>query len=211
MTNGTMAFSVTVAVAFVLAAVLAPRPVDAQMLTGPALGGALQKGGYVLVVRHARSPQQAPDAGVAERDNVDRERQLDAVGRADAAAIGKTMRALGIPIAEVLTSPTYRARQTVRVAGWPNARVVPELGDRGHSMQGVTEEDGAWLRARAAQSPAGGNAVIVTHLPNITRAFPQHAAGVEDGDVLVFRPDGRGGAVLVGRVTPREWSGLTSR
>lgn len=186
----------------ILAAI--PASVDAQGLPAAALLDALKTGGFVIVVRHARSPREVPDERTANRDNPDRERQLDDVGRADATAIGQAMRDLAIPIGVVLTSPTYRAMETVRLAGWTTAQPVPELGDRGQSMQGVTEKEGAWLRSRVQELPAGTNTILVTHLPNITRAFPDHAAGVDDGDALVFAP-GTDGATLVGRIKIADW------
>ena len=39
----------------------------------------------------------------------------------------------------------------------------------------------------------------MTHLSNLRGAFPQIANGVEDGEALVFGPDGKGRATLVGR------------
>jgi phosphohistidine phosphatase SixA len=191
----------------VVSAVLASAPAGAQELTGSALVAALKKGGYVIVLRHASSPREAPDERTANPDNTGRERQLDEAGRAAAAAIGNALRDLAIPVGSVLTSPTYRALETVRFARWPNPQTVAELGDRGQSMQGVTEADGAWLRNRVAQFPSGSNTILVTHLPNITRAFPQQAAGVDDGDALVLGPGGNG-AILVARIEVAEWSSL---
>jgi hypothetical protein len=72
-------------------------------------------------------------------------------------------------------------------------------------MQGVSEADGAWLRARAAQFTPGANTILITHLPNIMRAFPDHAAGIDDGDALVFGPDGKGGATLIARIEIAQW------
>jgi hypothetical protein len=45
----------------------------------------------------------------------------------------------------------------------------------------------------------------VTHLPNITRAFAQAAEGIEEGDALVFGPNGKDGAAVVGRIAVAEW------
>ena len=180
----------------------------AQELTGSVLVGALRTGGYVIVVRHARSPRQAPDARTANPDNTTRERQLDATGRADAISMGKAMRALRIPIGRVLTSPAYRALETVRLAQWTQAEIIPELGDRGQSMQGVTAVESRWLQDQVAQFQNGTNTIIVTHLPNITQAFPSDA-DVEDGDALVFGPSAGNKVAVVGRIKASEWVHLS--
>ncbi len=190
-----------------VAVVLVSAPARAQELTGSALVAALKRGGYVVVLRHASSPREVPDERTANPDNTARERQLDEAGRAVAAAIGKALRDLAIPVGSILTSPTYRALETVRFAQWQNPQTVPELGDRGQSMQGVTEADGAWLRNRVTQFPSGTNTILVTHLPNITRAFPQFVSGVDDGDALVFGPSGNG-ATVVARIEVADWPTL---
>jgi phosphohistidine phosphatase SixA len=182
----------------------------AQTLSGDALVKALRQGGYVLVMRHASSPREVPDKKVANPDNVNLERQLDEAGRASAAAMGKALRDLKIPIGEVLTSPTYRALETVRLAQLLNPKPSAELGDGGQSMQGVTETQAEWLKKAITQVPKGTNTIYITHMPNIARAFPNLATGVSDGESLVFRPDGKGGAPLVGRIKIEEWPRLRS-
>jgi hypothetical protein len=79
--------------AFVTATLLTctAMPRAAQTLSGPALVTALQRGGYVLVMRHASSPSAPPDEKTANADNVGRERQLDANGRATATAMGQAL------------------------------------------------------------------------------------------------------------------------
>jgi phosphohistidine phosphatase SixA len=167
----------------------------------------LRQGGYVLVMRHASSPRETPDEQTANRDNPRMERQLDEAGRAGSTAMGKAIRDLKIPVGEVLSSPTYRALETARLAQLTNVQSHVELGDRGRSMQGVTEADGAWLRERAMRLPKGTNTIIVTHMPNITRAFPDWGA-VADGEVVVVGPDGKGGTRPAGRIKIDEWSRL---
>ena len=106
----------------VLTLVVMARPAPAQPLSGDALVNALRRGGYVLVVRHASSPREAPAKQSANADSVSVERQLDDNGRATAIAMGKALRELDIPIGEVFTSPAYRALVTVRLAQLPNPR-----------------------------------------------------------------------------------------
>ena len=180
---------------------LVAAPVHAQHLSGDALVAALRQGGYVIVMRHASSPRDAPDKQTANADNVKGERQLDEVGRTTAAAMGKALRDLKIPVGEVCTSPTYRALETIRLAQLRDPKPYVELGDNGRSMQGGTEAQAAWLRKKVTQLPAGTNTILITHFPNINGAFPQLAAGgVEDGEALVFGPGG-----LVGRIKIEEW------
>jgi hypothetical protein len=52
--------------------------------------------------------------------------------------------------------------------------------------------------------------VIITHFPNITEAFAEEATDLVEGEALIFRPDGRGGASLVGRVKIDDWPKLTA-
>lgn len=177
----------------------------AQMLSGEALVKALRQGGYVIVMRHASSPREVPDKQTANPDNTKPERQLDEAGRMTSAAMGKALRDLKIPIGNVFTSPTYRALETLRLAQVANAKPTPELGDNGQSMAGGTEAQAAWLRKIVTQFPSGTNTLVVTHFPNMTRAFPQPAAGVEDGEALIFGPDGKGGAKVVARVKIEDW------
>ena len=177
-------------------------------MSGRDLVDALRQGGYVLVVRHASSPRDTPDEKTARSDNVNRERQLDDAGRAAAAAMGQALRELKIPIGEVFSSPTYRAMETVRMARLENPTRQAELGDLGRSMQGVTEVEGRWLREKASQVPPAGNTLMVTHSPNITRAFGGATADVADGETLVFRPSGAGSAELIARIRIDEWPRL---
>jgi phosphohistidine phosphatase SixA len=90
-----------------------------------------KKGGYVLVMRHASSPREVPDKQAANADNSKPERQLDEVGRNTAIAMGKALRDLRIPIGNVLSSPTYRALETVRLAQFGAPQTFAELGDNG--------------------------------------------------------------------------------
>jgi phosphohistidine phosphatase SixA len=181
---------------------------SAQTLSGAALVNALRQGGYVIVMRHASSPRQVPDKQTANPDNVNLERQLDDAGRASAAAMGNALRDLKIPIGLVLTSPTYRALETIRLAKLPNPTPVPELGDGGQSMQGVAGAQAAWLQKKVTEFPTGSSTLLVTHMPNIAAAFPAWATSVADGEALVLAPDGKGGSTLIARIKIEEWPRL---
>jgi phosphohistidine phosphatase SixA len=194
-------------VALLLLTVFFGQLAQAQTLSGPALVAQLRQGGFVIVMRHASSPRMLPDASQANADNTERDRQLDLSGRLSATAMGRALRQLGIPIGSVLSSPTYRALETVRLAQFGYANTFDNLGDSGQGMQSVANEERAsWLRTQTSTRPAGDtNTIIVTHLPNITEAFPKESEDFSDGEALVFRPDGRGAAVIVARVKISDW------
>lgn len=184
----------------------------AQTPSGVALAAQLDRGGYVIVMRHAHAPEQPPSAAEADRANSKRERQLDAAGRAAAEAMGKAVRALHLPIGVVWSSPTYRARETVRLLGFPAPRIAAELGDNGRSMQAANGEQAAWLRARANERPRPGtDTVIVTQYPNISGAFGDAAAGMKDGEALVFRPASTSAPQPVGRIAIEQWPALATQ
>jgi phosphohistidine phosphatase SixA len=180
----------------------------AQSLSSDAVA-ALRAGGHILVMRHAHSPRELPDTASAHRDNVKLERQLDADGQAAAAAMGIAVRKLGIPIGEILTSPTFRALETVRALALGDAQSVEELGDGGNNMQPDSEgRRSVWLRAKAAESPVEStNLLFVTHLPNLRGAFGDSVADMADGETLILRSD-QSRVVVVARVRMEEWSSL---
>jgi phosphohistidine phosphatase SixA len=190
---------------FVCVAALGTVVAYGQTPSRPLLLKALQSGGHVIVMRHASSPGEVPQK--PNPDNVPPERQLDEKGRITAAAMGDALRRLKIPIGEVITSPTYRARETARLARLPNPRVLWELGEGPQSMQGAVErEQTAWLQKKVTDLPRGVNTLLITHVPNVTAAFPGEVPAVLQGEALVFGSDGKGGARVVGRIKIEEWA-----
>jgi phosphohistidine phosphatase SixA len=183
-----------------------------QSPTGPALITALRHGGYVILMRHASSPRTPPDPGHADSGNVHHERQLDEPGRATARALGAAFRQLHIPIGQVLSSPTYRALETIRLAQLRAPKIDSHLGDSGQSMQGeASGTRAAWLREKVAERPAAGtNTMMVTHFPNINEAFPNDSTGLDDGEALIFHPNGHGAAAFIARVKIHEWPQLAA-
>lgn len=189
-----------------LALLLATPSLAAQTVSRTALAAELRQGGYVIVMRHASSPRELPDAGSANPDNTTRERQLDAAGRRDASAMGAAPKRLGIPVSEVLSSPTYRALETARLIDAGTARPVEQLGNEG--MAATSEAGAAWLRSEVARNSEGGNRLLITHGPNISAAFREHAGGMTEGEALIFDPRGADGPVMVQRIRIDEWAGL---
>lgn len=189
---------------------LAPVALAHARLAGSELVQALHRGGFVLVMRHASAPLAAPPRAKADPENPRAERQLDEAGREQARQIGAAIRRLGVPIGVVLVSPTYRTRETARLAGLLHARTAEDLGEGPRGMSPAAGRGRArWLEHEVAQPPvAGTNTLLITHAPNMVAAFGAQAKGIAAGEILVLRPDGHGGSTPVARITPQEWTAL---
>jgi len=177
----------------------APRPPDP-------LAAALRRGALTLVVRHAKT-----DAVVDRRERLGscaEQRNLTAGGRAQARAIGRGVRALGVPLGDVRASPLCRTRDTAVLAfGADAVRIDRDLVSPG--LVGSAAGDrrrAARLRALVRRPPPPGRTrVLVAHTGNIGAALGQET--VDEGETLVYGAGGR----LVGRVPAERWDDLARR
>ena len=180
-------------------------------LSGQELIAALRDGGYSLYFRHAATDWSQDDQVRQDGDWTSCDgahmRQLSDDGRETARAVGAAIRALEIPVGEVLASPYCRTLETARLmrlgAVQPTTEVINmRVADRFGGTQAVI----ASARRLLATVPAGGtNRVIVAH-GNVARdATPVYP---DEAEAVIFRPDGQGGFDLVGRLTPAQWSAL---
>jgi phosphohistidine phosphatase SixA len=187
-------------------------PVKAQQMQGRALIDALKGGGYILVMRHANSPAMPPSREDADPENTELERQLDATGKESAHTMGAAFKSIGIPVGEVLSSPTYRARLTVQLAAFGTPKILNDLDEGAAGMAANAEKAKAdFLRTKSMEAPRPGtNTVLVSHAPNIQAAFGTDAQGVASGESLIFRP-AAGKATLVARVKIYEWTAMVKK
>jgi phosphohistidine phosphatase SixA len=184
----------------------APAAATAQ---GTSFLQTLRGGGNVIVFRHAITDRSHPDEARFRFDQCARQRNLSAAGRAQARAIGRDIRALGIPIGRVLASPYCRTRETARLAfGRVTATrdLLPRSTIRRIENAGTLDER---FRALLRRAPARGtNTVLVSHDIAIDAAT---GVNPDEGDAAVFRRDGsRRGFRLLRRMTAAEWTALSS-
>ena len=201
----------TVAVMLVAGHGIGPARAEAQAAFP--LVQQLRAGGYVLLMRHAHAPSARPTKEIAETDNLSLERQLDKQGKDSAQAMGEAIRTLHISLTPVLSSPTYRALETVRAAALGHPQTFEQLGDGGQSMmRGAVSGESNWLRNKVAEPPQrGSNTLIVTQMPNIQSVFPQEAADLSDGEALVLHRDGKGSVTLVAKIRIEDWPRLAGQ
>jgi phosphohistidine phosphatase SixA len=163
----------------------------------------LRKGGYTVMLRHARTDlafNEQRDPVPVERS---KQRNLTDDGIKDAALMGVVFRKYGIQFAEIVSSPMARCVETAEyAAGKPNSttmdlRVFPATPAQ------------AALVMKAPK--AGTNRLIVTH----HFVIETHVPGIKPGDVgeseaAVVRHLAGGKVELVGRITLSDWSALAN-
>lgn len=153
--------------------------------------------GTHLLMRHARAPGTGDPSGFRLGD-CSTQRNLDAEGRAQAAAIGQALRKAGVSVDRVLSSAWCRAKETARLLDLGAVEPEPALDSFFEDRQRRDAQTEA-LRARLADL-AEDKAVLVTHQVNITALTGVYPASGEI--VLVSIEPDTGEVVVRGRLVP---------
>ena len=88
---------------------------DTTLLTPDSLMVEMKKGGYVVLLRHARTDYSTMDNPNASPTDRSAQRNLSAEGIADARMIGGIFKKFGITFGEVVASPLFRTRETAEM------------------------------------------------------------------------------------------------
>jgi hypothetical protein len=201
--------------ALTLLPVLLGSPLIAGDQTGRIPVEALKRGGYVILFRHGETDgsllpreKRIPEPTPLDLANCELQAKLTANGRDDARVIGDGIRALGIPVGKVLASGYCRTLETARlafgrveasdmllhptyapIAGAPNPPAYPARRE-------------ALRQFLATSPPSGTNTVLVSHGEIFKDVVGSDGA---TGEGSIYKPDGKGGYTLVGRVRPNAW------
>ena len=178
-------------------------PDPGHALEGAALVRALRGGGYTLYFRHTATDFSQHDRAMTGYAECATQRNLSDAGRAQARAIGEAIRALGLPVGEVIASPFCRTMETGRLMF---GRAEPSTVVRGYEGTSPANADYARLVALLASPPAPGTLRMITSHGNPFRAIagPPHLA---EGEAAVLKPDG-GKFVVVARIRREDWGAL---
>lgn len=189
--------------ALTLAAGVATAPEDSTELRREALMDALRKGGYTVLLRHARTDRSFNE----QRDPVPVERSaqrnLTDDGVRDAALMGVVFRKHRVTFAEVIASPMFRTVETAEYAvGTPTSTTM---------VLRLFPSTPAQATLVATAPRPGTNRLLVTH----HFVIETHVPGIKPGDigeseaaVVRHTPDGK--VVLVGRITLDDWEALAN-
>lgn len=166
------------------AALLATAPAWAD----DALWALLQRGGQVVLVRHALTTPGVGDPDGMKLDDCATQRNLSDAGRAEARRLGEALRQRGILFERVLSSPWCRCLETARIVTGREPQVEPALGN----LFGRHEREAqqlAKLRPLASRAPARGNLLLVTH-GSTTVALTGVSPATAEMVILTPRGDG---------------------
>lgn len=172
---------------------------------------ALRGGGYNIYFRHAQTDWSNPDriekAGDWTSCDPSRARQLSAAGREAARAVGEAMRALDIPVGRVLASPYCRAVDTARLMALGEVETTTDVMNiRAAEYVGGRDTVVRTARELLSTAPAPGTNTVIAAHGNVARAATPVYPGEAEG--VVFRPEGNGEFIFVGRLTPEQWTAL---
>lgn len=162
---------------------------------------ALVAGGHVALIRHGNAPGpslgRGGDPSGFRIDDCRTQRNLDALGRDQARALGEAFRRHGVPVGRILSSPWCRCVDTGRLMAVGEVEtswaLVPDVGSSVPRLTRLQEIVSGW--------GGPGTLVLVTHALTV-----RPLAGIlpAQAETVVLKPaprDPRGGTV-VGRIAP---------
>ena len=174
-----------------------------------ALAKSLQAGGFNLYFRHAQTDWSQSDNVQSRGDwtscDPARIRQLSEAGRETSRHIGEAMRALSMPVVEVIASPYCRTMETARLMALGEVKPSTEVMNlRVADYFGGTAAIVATAQRLLGKPVApGSNRVIVAH-GNVARQSTPVYPG--EAEAVVFRPLGNSRFELIARITPAQWA-----
>ncbi len=158
---------------------------------------ALKAGGHYGLMRHAKAPGRSDPENFRLGDCAT-QRNLDAAGRAQAAAIGAGLRRAGVTIFKLYASRWCRGMETAELLAVGDVEPLDVLNSI-HGRPDREIEQTKHLRALVSQPIATPSVLLVTHHDNIvalTRVI------VREGEIVVVKPLGAGKFDIVGRIAP---------
>ncbi|MGH6661809.1 MAG: histidine phosphatase family protein [Rhodospirillales bacterium] len=163
----------------------------------------------IIYFRHAASDKTQKDERPVDLSDCAKQRNLSDEGRRQSQAIGEAIRALGIPVGPVISSPFCRTIDTAKLAFGKVEKSDVLQFTIGASPGEKSQAEAALRKMLSDKPPAGQNRVIVSHTANL-----KDATGIwpkPEGVAIVFEPRGAGGFQAVARIAPDAWSQVVAQ
>ncbi len=183
----------------------------AKELKGTAIVAALRKGGYNLYMRHATATdgQDQPSLATTEKwwDNCTIQRNIINAGRDQARLVGAALKQLKVPIAKVKASQFCRVRDTATLLDVGTVEVTEDLNHQLAQRVGFDVHTARFTRL-TAMPPTGKNVILLSHTHSSPRHEERVLAQLQEAEIVMFAPDGKGGSEPVARITTTDWESL---
>lgn len=175
-----------------------------NVLEGRQLVDALRAGGYVIYFRHGITDHSLDDTDRENLANCATQRTLSEEGRQQMRGIGEAIKALGIRVSTVLSSPFCRCIDSAKLA-FGRVEVADNLRQGVDADEATAERRAQALRKMLATAPGepGTNTVLSGHAGNL-----QEAAGIwpkPEGVAIVFKPGAGGKFTYIATILPAHW------
>jgi broad specificity phosphatase PhoE len=156
----------------------------------------LERGGQVVLIRHAVTTPGFGDPPGMRLDDCGSQRNLTDEGRDHARRIGEAFRTRKIPLAKVLSSPWCRCIETAKLAFGRMDGIEKPLSNLFGRAEN-REEQVRDMRKLAAERPKGGNLVLVSHGSTISAL-----TGINPGtgEMVILTPKEKGRFDVAGRL-----------
>jgi phosphohistidine phosphatase SixA len=212
--NGkTITTDISAAPVLAIPAAQAPPPAidPAKELTGMAIVAALQKGGYNLYMRHGAASvgQDASTLPQTPRwwENCALQRNLDDTGREQARKVGNALRQLNVPIDAVKTSQFCRTRDTAYAMGLGAIEITEDLNHQIGQRKGFDFNAARFALLIKPPLP-GKNVLLIAHTHGSARAEERVIGQMQEAEIILYLPDGKGRVEPVARIPLETWDDL---
>jgi phosphohistidine phosphatase SixA len=184
------------------------RAEESGQLADKELISALQKGSYIIFLRHPKTNADQADTDPLNLENIQGQRHLSEEGRQQAKALGEAFRTLQIPVNRVIASKFYRAYEAAKLLNVGKVTTSIDVSEGGLvvSPQENRRRAQALRQLLATPPPAGKNTLIVSHRPNLQDAAGKVFGDIGEGEAAIFKALGATNFTLVARVVPEKWS-----
>lgn len=196
-------------IALLLGSLCISTNAESQSATLSQVINSLKGGGYVLFMRHPDTQKDRADTDPLNHSNLLAQRHLTDLGRQQAISIGNSFRTSDIPVGKILSSRFQRAKETGELLNLGEVTTSLELTEGGLIVPPEENERRARVLNKLLSSPPeeGTNLLVISHKPNLQDAAGKEFGDIGEGEVVIFRPNGKGSYKLIARVSdPDLWS-----
>ena len=166
----------------------------------------MQKGGYVIYLRHGATDHAQNDKDLSDLRECSNQRNLSKLGKQQSRSLGESFKLLDIKLDQIYSSPYCRCVDTALYA-FNRVQIDEDMRASFATDKADTEFLKKHLTQQLKQQPSPGfNRLLVGHTANlreVTDVWPK-----PEGVMHIFKPLGEEGYKHMGKIVPSEWKDI---